>query len=84
MYKIIDDVDIEDFHAEIRKFGQDPADFEISETVIHPPTDCAPFHETGTATVRNTKSGVERTYPIGHLATFPADFAQDLFNGVFQ
>jgi hypothetical protein len=78
MYLIIDATDIEDYLADIREAGQDPDDFELLETVI---TLIGP--EAGRATVRHRRSGVERSYPMGHGTKFPADFAVELRQGVF-
>jgi hypothetical protein len=76
--EILDQDDIEDFCALICGAGLNPYDFELFETVtdfIGP--------EAGIATVRHKRSGVERSYPIGHGTSFPANFAVDLGQGVF-
>jgi hypothetical protein len=66
-YSILDNTEFEDFDAAIRDHGQQPADFELMESVTG--------LEKGVATVRSKKSGVERSYPIGNGTIFPADFA---------
>ena len=78
MYLIIDAPEIEDYLAAIREAGLNPDDFELSETVI-----ALIGPEAGSATVRHKRSGVERSYPIGHGTSFPADFAVELLRGVF-
>lgn len=74
-YSILDENDFEDFDAAIRDRGQQPRDFELSESVTG--------MEMGVAMVRSKRSGVERFYPIGNETFFPADFAAELEQGAF-
>ena len=78
-FRLIDDCEKKDFDAAICDAGQLPEDFELEERVT------ALFVvEEGIAIVRAKKSGVERFYPIGHQTIFPADFIQELEEGVFR
>ena len=83
-FKIIDASEIEDFCTALRESGYAPEDFDIVEHADPLPVSSKPEPETGTATVSNKKTGAERTYPIGHETTWPADFAQELKAGAFK
>ncbi len=74
-YQILDETEFEDFDAALRDHGQRREYFELSEQVTG--------WETGVATVRNKKSGAERSYPIGNGTMFPADFVMELEQGAF-
>jgi hypothetical protein len=69
-YSILDKTEFDDFDAAIRDHGQQPGDFDLTESVAG--------LEKGVATARSKKSGVERSYPIGNGTVFPADFAAEL------
>ena len=74
-YSILDETEFDDFYTAIRDQGQQPEDFELTESVTG--------WEKGVSTVRNKKSGVERSYLIGSGASFPADFVVELGQGLF-
>jgi hypothetical protein len=57
MYLMLDAPEIDDYRGAIRDAGLNPEDFDLTETVTG--------SETGIATVRNTRSAVERSYPMG-------------------
>lgn len=76
-YSVIDDCELQDVERAIREYGSRPDDFELHEKAV-------PYSETGTVRVKNRVSGVERHYPIGHGAIFPADFETDLWRGLFH
>jgi hypothetical protein len=75
-YSILDETEFDDFYAAIRDDGQQPEDFEMTESVTG--------LEKGVATVRSKRSGIERSYPIGNGTIFPADFAAELGQGLFM
>jgi len=75
-YSILDKSEFDDFETAIRDHGQQPGDFELTESVTG--------LEKGVATVRSKKSGLQRSYPIGNGTIFPADFAAELVQGVFM
>ncbi len=77
--EILDQYDVKDWRALICDAGQNPDDFELSETVT-----AFIGREAGVATVRHKRSCVQRSYPIGHLTIFPADFGEDVRQGVFK
>jgi hypothetical protein len=78
MYLILDAPEIEGYLDAICDAGLNPDDFELSETVT------ASFGpEAGIATVRNKRSGVERSYSVGHSTIFPADFAKEVLQRAF-
>jgi len=82
-FQIIDETEMEDFHRALREAGHAPDDFVLSEKANLLPTSGIGF-ETGTVTVQNLNTGIERVYPIGHGAIWPADVHQDLSAGLFK
>jgi hypothetical protein len=78
-YKLISDDEVQDFKAAIRDNRQQSQDFDLTERVEN-----ETGLEKGVAVVKCNKSGVERTYPVGHGTIFSADFAQDLERGIFS
>ncbi len=78
-FRLIDDCEIKALRAAVCEVGQRPEDFEIEEKIT------VPFVvEEGFAIVRNRKSGVVRSYPIGHETVFPGDFIRELEQGIFE
>jgi hypothetical protein len=75
-YQVLDQTDFDDFDEATCDQGQQPEDFELTESITG--------LEKGVATVRSKKSGVERSYPIGNGTIFPEDFALELGRGVFM
>jgi len=76
----------EDFEAELRRHKRSRDEFEITATLQKPFSQQAgvisPYG--GTVTIKNKKSGAERTYPTGGFgSSWVADFCADLETGVF-
>ena len=74
----------EDFEAELRRHKRSEDEFDIVATPQKPLSQQAgvisPYG--GTITIKNKKSGAERTYPTGHGSSWVADFSADLEAGV--
>lgn len=72
----------QDFYNIIERGGNAKEDFEIVEE-----DDSYPTHGVGPITrvakIRNTNTGVERTYRTGHLTAWVVEFERDLKAGVF-
>jgi hypothetical protein len=76
----------EDFEAELRRHKRSEDEFEIVATPQKPFSQQAgiisPYG--GAITIKNKKSGAERTYPTGGFgSSWVADFCADLETGVF-
>lgn len=79
---MIDDSERDDFEQAIRTKSFDLDDFELIEK--HDPPGREDIHPiTGTVTIKRRSSGIERTYQAGYGSTWPAQFSDDLNNGVF-
>jgi hypothetical protein len=70
----------EDFEAELRRHKRSEDEFEIVATPQMPYSQQAgvisPYG--GTITIKNKKSGAERTYPTGSGSSWVVDFSADL------
>ena len=70
----------EDFEAELRRHKRSRDEFEIAATLQKPFSQQAgvisPYG--GTITIKNKRSGAERTYPTGYGSSWVADFSADL------
>ena len=73
---LIDFSQIEDFDAALRENGQLPVDFELEEIVIG--------WWAGVAIVTSNQTGIKRSYPAGNGSIFPADFADELEQRIFE
>jgi hypothetical protein len=72
----------QDFNSAIKRAGYPKDEFEISEK--EDPSPVGVVHAiTGTVTVRNKRTGVERTYKAGHATAWVAEFEKDLQTGLF-
>jgi len=75
----------EDFEAELRRHKRSKDEFEIVATdqklFSQQAGVISPFG--GTITIKDKKSGAERTYPTGYGSSWVADFCADLETGVF-
>ena len=80
---MVSDSVTEDCIQAIERQGLDVDDFELTEQRDPPRgTDVQPF--TGQVTIRRKSTGAERTYASGHGSTWPAEFDDDLSQGVFN
>lgn len=70
----------EDFEAELRRHKRSEDEFDIVATPQKPFSQQAgvisPYG--GTITIKNKRSGAERTYTTGHGSSWVADFSADL------
>jgi hypothetical protein len=74
---------VRDFYSIIASNGHTEDEFEIFEKEDpFPRQGIGPI--TGRVTVRNTKTGVERTYRAGHGTAWIVDFEKDLRSGLFM
>jgi len=72
----------EDFNSALKRAGHAPEDFEISQKEDPLPAQgVGPI--TGKVTVRNRKTGAERTYPAGYGTAWVVDFEGELRAGTF-
>jgi len=79
---IVDASAREDFDSAIERAGLPKDEFEISEKEDpFPAQSIVPI--TGTVTVRNKRTGVERTYKAGHATAWVVEFEKDLHMGLF-
>lgn len=76
---VIDKSELEDFKTILRKHGYPEEDFGL--TWKRDASPARPSPETGSVTVRNKRTGVERTYGDGYLAKWVVEFEQDLKAG---
>ena len=80
---MVSDSTREDFVGAIKRHGLDVDDFELTEQRDPPRgTDVQPF--TGQVTIRRKSTGAEKTYASGHDSRWPAEFDDDLGEGVFN
>jgi hypothetical protein len=79
---VIEDDELEDFHASIEDQGYDKDDFELTQSANPTPAGSVSA-VTGTVTVRRKSKDVKRTYPAGHDCAWPASFEDDLESGIF-
>jgi hypothetical protein len=79
---VIEDDELEDFHASIEAQGYDKDDFELTQSA-NPTSAGSVSAVTGTVTVRRKSTGAKRSYPAGHDSAWPATFDDDLESGVF-
>ena len=74
--------EVEDLNNEFSRHGRWPHEFEISATPQRLADESGAISAyRGTVTIRNRKSGAERTYQTGHGSTLVAQFASDLKGG---
>jgi Ni,Fe-hydrogenase III small subunit len=78
---VIENDELEDFHASIDDQGYDIDDFELTQSAN--PTPAGSVSVTGTVTVKRKSKDVKRTYPAGHDSAWPATFDDDLESGIF-
>ena len=71
----------EDFESAIDRAGYDKHDLEISEENAFPAQGIGVI--TGTVTIRNKRTGVERMYKAGHATAWVVEFETDLQTGLF-
>ena len=79
---MVGDSEREDFEQAIRDKGFDLDDFELIEN-RDPPRGGEVHAITGTLTIKRRSTGLERTYQAGYGSAWPAEFSDDLNNGVF-
>lgn len=79
---MVDASEREDFEQAIRAKGFELDDFELIEK-RDPPGGGEIHAITGTVTIKRKSSGIERSYRAGHRSAWPAEFRDDLNNGVF-
>jgi hypothetical protein len=74
----------EDFETELRRHKRSADEFEVLTTPQVPLSQEAgvisPYR--GSITIKNKKTGAERTYATGHAANWVADVSADLKSGV--
>lgn len=72
----------EDFDNAITSAGYRKEDFDVRESET--PMSAGGIEPiTGTITVRNKQTGLERSYKAGHGSTWVAEFENDLRTGAF-
>jgi hypothetical protein len=80
----IHESEAEDFETELRHHKRSEDEFEIVATqqklFSQQAGVVSPYG--GTITIKNRKSGAERTYPTGYGSSWVADFSADLRTGV--
>lgn len=74
--------EMKDFERALSDWGYDIDDFEIIENENPTPAQGVGFL-TGTVTVRNKKTGIERTYKAGNHTNWAFHCAEHLRAGVF-
>jgi hypothetical protein len=76
--------EVEDFETELRRHKRSEDEFEIvaSQQKLFSQQAGVVSPYGGTITIKNKKSGAERTYPTGHGSSWVADFSADLEAGV--
>jgi hypothetical protein len=79
---VLDEDEVEDFHASIEDLGYDKADFELTEKPDPTPGGSVEV-VTGSVTVRRKSTRAKRTYAVGDGPSWPATFHNDLEQGVF-
>ena len=79
---MVDDSEREDFEQAILAKGFEPDDFELIEK-RDPPGGGEIHPITGTVTIKRKSNGTEKSYQAGHGSAWPAEFSDDLNNGVF-
>jgi hypothetical protein len=73
----------DDFYSELRRHGRSVHEFGISATPRQLDDQSGAISaDRGTVTVRNRKSGAERTYETGHASKWVVEFSDDLKGGV--
>jgi hypothetical protein len=73
----------DDFYSELRRHGRSVHEFGISATPRQLDDQSGAISaDRGTVTIRNRKSGAERTYDTGHASTWVVEFSDDLKSGV--
>jgi hypothetical protein len=74
--------EVEDFNGELSRRGRLPHEFEISATPQRLADESGAVSALrGTVTIRNRKSGAERTYQTGHTSAWVVEFSDDLESG---
>lgn len=81
-FTILGDDEVQDFHTSITRLGFTAAEFELGET-RSPPTKSTEYAIAGTVTVTRKINGIQKTYPAGHMSSWPASFHDDLTKGTF-
>lgn len=82
-YQSIDKSELEDFEAECRARGFNPAEFSLQEHgVTHTPEGSVIFRINGQVTI--TRNAASRTYSTGNASHWVIDFADDLKDGKFD
>jgi len=80
---IIISSELEDFKAALQKYGYAEEDFELSE--IENPIEAGKIQSiTGEVTIKNKKSGIERTYKAGEQTAWVIELEDDLKRKVFR
>jgi len=74
--------ELDDFRQTLEEYGYQEQD-SCLEAKINPATTAGIHPVTGQATVKNIKTGVERTYRTGHRTAWVVEFAADLEKNVF-
>ncbi len=81
--KILGKDEIADYEFLLRRFGFEKSDFcLLEEDTTKRANDCT-YPITGNLIVVHKKSAKVRTYRIGHLSSWIADFRHDLENKIF-
>lgn len=80
---MVSDSPRENFIEAIKHNKMDVDDFELKEQ--SDPRRGTDIHQiTGQVTIRRKSTGVEKTYASGHGSSWPAEFDDDLSQGVFN
>jgi hypothetical protein len=73
----------DDFYSELHRQGRSVHEFGIAATPRRLDDQSGAISaDRGTVTIRNRKSGAERTYQTGHASTWVVEFSDDLKSGM--
>ena len=82
-FLLIEREEIKAYHAVLQEHGYQEEDFDLSER--SDPLPCAWIMAmSGEAVIKCTKTGITRYYRAGEGSTWPAEFSDELKNGVFE
>jgi hypothetical protein len=75
--------EVEDFRTELRRHGRSVEEFDVSATPQSLADQSGAIRSIhGEVTIRNRKSGEQRTYDTGHATNWVARFGEDLKAGI--